>query len=139
MPDVTTDDGDADRLQEALRAVLEESFGVAGVLVATVDGLFVAGEVDVDAAVSTRAEAETLSAMAAATVSVAMRFVERLSIGTGTGCVVQADDGCVGVHRVGANGVLVLFGGGGLTAGSLNLALRRALPRVEEALAALDP
>jgi predicted regulator of Ras-like GTPase activity (Roadblock/LC7/MglB family) len=138
------DDGRADRgehgdrLQEVLRTILDESFGIAGALVATVDGLFVAGEVDVDAAVSTRDEAETLSAMAAATVNIGMRVVEQLSLGTGTGCVVQASEGCVGVHRLGARGVLVMFGGDGLTAGSLNVALRRALPRVQEALASAE-
>lgn len=129
-----THDAHEDHLQDTLRTILDESPGVAGVLVATVDGLLVAGEFDVDAAVATHAEAETLSAMAAATVGIGMRLIERLSLGTGAGCVVHGGEGSVAAQRVGGDSVLLLFGRG--TAGLLTLAIRRARPRVQEALAA---
>jgi hypothetical protein len=47
---------------------------------------------------------------------------------------VQGGNGCIGVQRVASRGVLVLFGGDGLTMARLNLAVRQALPPVHEVL-----
>jgi predicted regulator of Ras-like GTPase activity (Roadblock/LC7/MglB family) len=108
------------------------------VLVASSDGLLVAGEFDVTAPAATRAGAETLSAMAATALGIARMFGDRLALGPEPGCVVHGSGGCVAVQRVDDTDVLVLFGGDVLTVARLHLAMRRALPRVRAALAATD-
>ena len=128
------DGGQGDPLQSTLRQVLDESIGVAGVLVGTVEGVLVAGEFDVNAAVPSHAEAETIAAMAAATVGIGQQFAHRLALGRSTGSIVQSSEGCVAVHRVAETGVLVLFGSDGLNVARLNLAVRQAVPRVHAVL-----
>lgn len=138
MTETALHDVQGDRLQNTLRAVLEENSGLLGVLVGTADGLFVAGEFDVSTGVSTLAEAETLSAMASVTAGMGGRFADRLSLGGDVGSVVYGSAGCASVQRVGRNGVLVLFGDNGLTVGRLHLLLRNAVPRVQEVLEETD-
>jgi predicted regulator of Ras-like GTPase activity (Roadblock/LC7/MglB family) len=104
------------------------------VLVATLEGLLVAGEFDATAAVASYDEAETIAAMAASTVAIGQQFSNRLALGSSTGGIVQNSSGCLAVQRVGKTGVLVLFGGDGLNVARLNLSVRQALPRVREVL-----
>jgi predicted regulator of Ras-like GTPase activity (Roadblock/LC7/MglB family) len=72
--------------------------------------------------------------MASAAVGIGVHFTRHLGLGDSTACVVQGGNGCIGVQRVGSRGVLVLFGGDGLTMARLNLAVRQALPPVQEVL-----
>jgi uncharacterized protein len=124
-----------DPLYAALREILEETIGVSGAMVATTEGMLVAGEFDASSPVSTQAEAETIAAMAAATVGIGSQFAHRLALGQSTGCILQGSSGCVAVQRVDTTGVLVLFGNDGLNVARLNLAVRQALPRVQSVLA----
>ena len=134
MTEVMWDASQDDPLQCTLREILDESIGVAGVLVATIEGLLVAGEFDTTAAVASYDEAETIAAMAASTVAIGQQFSNRLALGSSTGSIVQSSSGCLAVQRVGETGVLVLFGGDGLNMARLNLSVRQALPRVREVL-----
>lgn len=134
MTEVMWDGRQDDPLQCMLREILDESIGVAGVLLATVEGLLVAGEFDATAAVASYDEAETIAAMAASTVGLGQQFSSRLALGSSTGSIVQSSRGCLAVQRVGETGVLVLFGGDGLNMARLNLSVRQALPRVREVL-----
>lgn len=134
MTEVIWDGSQTDPLQWTLREILTESIGVTGVLVATVEGLLVAGEFDAAAGVASYDEAETIAAMAASTVGLGQQFSSRLALGSSTGSIVQCSDGCLAVQRVGETGVLVLFGGDGLNVARLNLSVRQALPRVRDVL-----
>jgi predicted regulator of Ras-like GTPase activity (Roadblock/LC7/MglB family) len=135
VTEVMWDDGSRDDpLQRALREILDESIGVSGVLVATIEGLLVAGEFVATAAVASYAEAETIAAMAASTVGLGQQFSDRLALGSSTGSIVHSSGGCLAVQRVGETGVLVLFGGDGLNVARLNLSVRQALPRVRDVL-----
>lgn len=119
-------------LRDTLRAVLADDDGIAGVLLASTDGLLVAAEFDAFSTV-TRPEVETFSAMAAATAGIAEGFAGRLALGADAGCVVHGSVGSVAVQRVDRTGVLVLFAAPGTTVGRLHVAMRRALPRVRTA------
>jgi predicted regulator of Ras-like GTPase activity (Roadblock/LC7/MglB family) len=134
VTEVIWDESQDDPLQRILREILDESIGVAGVLVATIEGLLVAGEFDATAAVTSYDDAETIAAMAASTVGLGQQFANRLALGSSTGSIVQSSRGCLAVQRVGETGVLVLFGGDGLNVARLNLSVRQALPRVRDVL-----
>ena len=121
-------------LRRALRRVLDESLGIEGALVATTEGLLVEAEFASTAQVTSRGQAEAVAAMASAAVGIGVHFTRHLGLGDSTACVVQGGNGCIGVQRVGSRGVLVLFGGDGLTMARLNLAVRQALPPVHEVL-----
>lgn len=134
VAEVTQDEPVESDLDRALRHILDDTFGIDGALVATTEGLLVASEFAAAARVTSQGQAEGVAAMASAAVGIGLNFTRHLGLGDSSACVVQGGHGCVGVQRVGSRGVLVLFGGDGLTMARLNLAMRRALPRVHEVL-----
>jgi predicted regulator of Ras-like GTPase activity (Roadblock/LC7/MglB family) len=78
--------------------------------------------------------AESIAALAAATSGVGSQFAYLMRLGELGGTVVQGTKGCVAVHPVGDNAILVLFGTDGPNVARLHLAVRQALPRIEAAM-----
>jgi predicted regulator of Ras-like GTPase activity (Roadblock/LC7/MglB family) len=121
---------DAESLGAELRELLAEVIGVTGALVATTDGMLIAAEVE------DSLHPESIAALAAATSGVGSQFAYLMRLGELGGTVVQGTKGCVAVHPLGENAILVLFGTDGPNVARLHLAVRQALPRVEAALMA---
>jgi predicted regulator of Ras-like GTPase activity (Roadblock/LC7/MglB family) len=121
---------DAESLGAELRELLADVIGVTGALVATTDGMLIAAEVEATL------HAESIAALAAATSGVGSQFAYLMRLGELGGTVVQGTKGCVAVHPLGENAILVLFGTDGPNVARLHLAVRQALPRVEAALMA---
>jgi predicted regulator of Ras-like GTPase activity (Roadblock/LC7/MglB family) len=119
---------DAESLGAELRELLTDVIGVTGALVATADGMLVAAEVEASL------HAESIAALAAATSGVGSQFAYLMRLGELGGTVVQGTKGCVAVHPVGDNAILVLFGTDGPNVARLHLAVRQALPRIEAAM-----
>lgn len=131
-PGVATAD---EPLRDALREVLSDSLGVSGALVATSDGILVAAEFGPVPFGSDSAAPDSVAALAAAASGIGAQFAHLLSLGSATATMVQGTTGCVAAHRVGPNAILVLFSNDGPNIGRLHLSVRRALPRIEAALA----
>ena len=121
---------DAESLCAELRELLAEVIGVSGALIATADGMLIAAEVE------DSLHAESIAALAAASSGVGSQFAYLMRLGELGGTVVQGTKGCVAVHPIGDNAILVLFGTEGPNVARLHLAVRQALPRVEAALLA---
>jgi len=121
---------DPESLGAELRELLADVIGVTGALVATTDGMLIAAEVEATL------HAESIAALAAATSGVGSQFAYLMRLGELGGTVVQGTKGCVAVHPLGENAILVLFGTDGPNVARLHLAVRQALPRVEAALMA---
>ncbi len=121
---------DAEALGAELRELLDEVIGVSGALIATADGMLIAAECD------NSMHPESIAALAAATSGVGSQFSYLMRLGDLGGTVVQGSKGCVAVHPIGDNAILVLFGTDGPNVARLHLAVRQALPRVEAALMA---
>jgi predicted regulator of Ras-like GTPase activity (Roadblock/LC7/MglB family) len=121
---------DAESLCAELRELLAEVIGVSGALVATADGMLIAAECD------DSLHPESIAALAAASSGVGAQFSYLMRLGELGGTVVQGSKGCVAVHPIGDNAILVLYGTEGPNVARLHLAVRQALPRVEAALLA---
>jgi predicted regulator of Ras-like GTPase activity (Roadblock/LC7/MglB family) len=121
---------DPESLGAELRELLADVIGVTGALVATTDGMLIAAEVEATL------HPESIAALAAATSGVGSQFAYLMRLGELGGTVVQGTKGCVAVHPLGENAILVLFGTDGPNVARLHLAVRQALPRVEAALMA---
>jgi predicted regulator of Ras-like GTPase activity (Roadblock/LC7/MglB family) len=121
---------DAEALCAELRELLSEVIGVSGALIATGDGMLIAAECE------DSLHAESSAARAAATSGVGSQFAYLMRLGDLGGTVVQGSKGCVAVHPIGENAILVLYGTDGPNVARLHLAVRQALPRVEAALLA---
>jgi predicted regulator of Ras-like GTPase activity (Roadblock/LC7/MglB family) len=101
---------------------------IAGVLVATADGLLVAHDIDDPAA-------ETIAAMAAAQLGLG----HQLSVTAGRGafqeCVTRSGDGCVAVFAAGSAGLLVVLGDADFNVGLLYRQARPTATRLGALLA----
>lgn len=118
---------DAEALSAQLRELLSEVIGVTGALIATADGMLIAAECE------DSLHPESIAALAAATSGVGSQFAYLMRLGELGGTVVQGSKGCVAVHPVGDNAILVLIGDGPNVA-RLHLAVRQAMPTIEAAL-----
>lgn len=129
---------DATRLEATLREVLDESIGISGAVVATIDGLLVAAEPGVGW--NGGSDPDSVSALASACVGVGAQFVQMLGLGDAASTVVQGSSGCAAVQRLRGNAILVVYGTDGPNVARLHLAARQAVPRIEAVLAeGLDP
>lgn len=122
----------SESLTAELRSIVDEGIGVAGALVATVDGLRLASVID-------GAEPDTVAALASAASGLHAQFAGVLGLGRSTGGVVQAEGGCVAVHPLVGTAVLVLFTDDVQNLALLHLAVRRAVPRLTALLAGERP
>jgi predicted regulator of Ras-like GTPase activity (Roadblock/LC7/MglB family) len=119
-------------LRSALWEILSETIGISGALVATADGILI--EAVFEGTASGDGEAESVAALASATVGLGAKFAHLLLLGSAAGTVVQGSNGCVAVQRVGGNAILVLYGRDGPNVARLHLAVRQAVPRIEAVL-----
>jgi predicted regulator of Ras-like GTPase activity (Roadblock/LC7/MglB family) len=119
-------------LRTALWEILSETIGIAGALIATDDGILI--EAVFEGTASGDGEAESIAALASATVGLGARFADLLVLGPAAGTVVQGSNGSVAVQRVGGNAILVLYGRDGPNVARLHLAVRQAVPRIEAVL-----
>jgi uncharacterized protein len=119
-------------LRTALWEILSETIGIAGALIATDDGILI--EAVFEGTASRDGEAESIAALASATVGLGAKFAQLLLLGSAAGTVVQGSNGSVAVQRVGGNAVLVLYGRDGPNVARLHLAVRQAVPRIEAVL-----
>lgn len=88
-------DADTDAVQRELRSLIADVEGVSGALLATTDGLLIAGHRGNDA------HLESAAAPAAAAAGVATQFTLLMRLGDLGSTVVYGDAGCVAVHPIG--------------------------------------
>jgi uncharacterized protein len=119
-------------LRSALWEILSETIGISGALIATADGILI--EAVFEGAAGGDGEAESIAALASATVGLGAKFAHLLLLGSTTGTVVQGSNGNVAVQLVGDNAILVLYGTDGHNVARLHLAVRQATPRIETVL-----
>ncbi|OLT16525.1 hypothetical protein BJF78_13975 [Pseudonocardia sp. CNS-139] len=119
----------SEQLRSALWEIVSETIGVSGALIATADGLLVEAVFEGNA--NDDGEAESIAALASATVGLGARFAQLLLLGPAAGTVVQGTNGSVAVQRVGGTAILVLYGKDGPNVARLHLAVRQAVPRID--------
>ncbi|WP_088312676.1 roadblock/LC7 domain-containing protein [Kineosporia sp. R_H_3] len=115
-------------LADELRAILSDAIGIDGALLATTDGLLLAGSVS-------GAEADTLAAMCSATSGLSAQFAACLGFGASTTTVIQAAGGCVAVHPLLGTGILLVYSREVANVALLHLAVRQASTRLTAMLA----
>jgi uncharacterized protein len=114
-------------MEDALRAVTGQHDNINGMLVASADGLVLAsdtGDIHVD----------TVAAMAAAAASIASQFTDQADIGDSTASIFEGTNGYVAVFPVEASVLVVIFGQKDLTMGMFNVAARKTLSDLQEAV-----
>jgi predicted regulator of Ras-like GTPase activity (Roadblock/LC7/MglB family) len=113
-------------LRRELDALLLDVEGVSGALLATTDGLLIAAHRPEDA------HLESVAALAAAAAGVAEQFTLLMRLGELGSTVVYGESGCIAVHPIGANAIIVIYTTGIPNVARLHLAVRQALPRFEK-------
>jgi predicted regulator of Ras-like GTPase activity (Roadblock/LC7/MglB family) len=111
---------DSARTLEVLRKIREQVDQVAGLLVATHDGLVLADDTDT-------VEADSVAAMSAAAIGLAAQFTALARIGESRGAMFEGSSGYVCVFPVEAGLLLVVFGQPDITMGLFTLAAKQAL------------
>jgi uncharacterized protein len=119
--------GDLSVMEDALRAVTGKNDNVYGLLVASADGLVLAGD-------TPDIEVETVAAMAAAAASIAVQFTGKADIGQSTASIFEGTSGYVAVFPVEPSVLVVVFGQKDLTMGMFNVAARATLADLQEAI-----
>jgi predicted regulator of Ras-like GTPase activity (Roadblock/LC7/MglB family) len=118
---------DAAAMQEELTSILANVDRVHGLLLATRDGLVLAGDThDV--------ENDSVAAMAAASVGLAGQFTAQARVGEPKAAMFEGENGYVCVFPVEAPLLLVVFGEPDLTMGLFNIAAKQALALLQQAL-----
>lgn len=117
---------DAESVRAELRELMVDVEGVSGALLATTDGLLIAAHRDEDA------HLESVAALAAAAAGVAEQFTLLMRLGDLGSTVVYGEAGCIAVHPVGDNAIIVIYTTGVPNVARLHLAVRQALPRFEK-------
>jgi uncharacterized protein len=115
-----------------MRGLREQVPGVTGTLVAASDGLLVAA--DIDSGSDSPVEADSLAAIAAASLGVARRVVGVARQGTLGRAVTYASRGHMVVYGVGAAAVLAVLGDEGLDVSALHQKSQPALGRIRTIL-----
>ncbi|WP_372660407.1 roadblock/LC7 domain-containing protein [Amycolatopsis kentuckyensis] len=118
---------DPGRTLEVLRRIREQVDQVAGLLVATHDGLVLAND-------NESIEADSVAAMAAAAVGLATQFAAHAKIGESRGAMFEGSSGYVGVFPVESTLLLVVFGRPDITMGLFTLAAKQALTLLRQAM-----
>jgi predicted regulator of Ras-like GTPase activity (Roadblock/LC7/MglB family) len=111
-----------------MRAVREKVPGVTGTLVATSDGMLVVA--DVGSTAESQVEADSLAAIAAASLSVARQVVSVARQGTLGRAITYASRGHMVVYAVGVATLLAVFGDEGLDMSALHQESQLALGRI---------
>jgi predicted regulator of Ras-like GTPase activity (Roadblock/LC7/MglB family) len=111
---------DSARTLEVLRKIRDQVDQVAGLLVATHDGLVLANDTDT-------VEADSVAAMSAAAIGLAAQFTAQARIGESRSAMFEGSSGYVCVFPVEASLLLVVFGEPDITMGLFTLAAKQAL------------
>lgn len=119
-PVVTSPPPDSARTLEALRKIRDQVDQVAGLLVATHDGLVLANDTDT-------VEADSVAAMSAAAIGLAAQFTAQARIGESRSAMFEGSSGYVCVFPVETSLLLVVFGQPDITMGLFTLAAKQAL------------
>jgi predicted regulator of Ras-like GTPase activity (Roadblock/LC7/MglB family) len=117
---------DVDLLRRELGELLLDVDGVNGALLATTDGLLIAAHRPEDA------HLESVAALAAAAAGVAEQFTLLMRLGELGSTVVYGESGCIAVHPIGDNAIIIIYTTGAPNVARLHLAVRQALPRFEK-------
>ncbi|MCR6482964.1 roadblock/LC7 domain-containing protein [Amycolatopsis sp. OK19-0408] len=117
---------DADRTLETLSRIRDQVDQVAGLLVATHDGLVLAGD-------TTTVEADSVAAMSAAAAGLATQFTAQAGIGEPRCAMFEGSSGYVCVFPVEGSLLLVVFGQPDITMGLFTLAAKQALTLLRQA------
>lgn len=121
---------DSGRMLEALRTVQGQVDQVAGLLVATHDGLVLADD-------TMSVEADSVAAMSAAAAGLATQFTAQARIGESRSAMFEGSSGYVCVFPVEGSLLLVVFGQPEITMGLFTLAAKQALTLLRHQLPAL--
>ena len=113
---------------EALRSVSGKDVNVQGMLVASSDGLLLASDTQ-------EVHIETVAAMAAAAASIAAQFTNQAQVGDPKGSMFEGSSGHVGVFPVEPSVLLVVLGRKDTTMGMFNIAAKKAVTRLQQAMA----
>ncbi|UOX90899.1 roadblock/LC7 domain-containing protein [Amycolatopsis sp. FBCC-B4732] len=119
-PAARTPPPDAARTLAALRRIRDQVDQVAGLLVATHDGLVLADD-------TTGVEADSVAAMSAAAAGLAAQFTAQARIGDARCAMFEGSSGYVCVFPVEGSLLLVVFGEPDITMGLFTLAAKQAL------------
>ena len=125
---------DPQDLVTELRDLREQVPGVAGTLVAALDGQLVAADLNLGA--GPRVDLDSLAGLAAASLGIARQVVGLAGQGTLGQAVTHASDGHVAVYGVGDVALLAVLGGEGLDLDELHRKAGPALTRIHAILAA---
>jgi predicted regulator of Ras-like GTPase activity (Roadblock/LC7/MglB family) len=117
---------DSDQTLETLRMIREHVDQVAGLLVATHDGLVLASDTET-------VEADSVAAMSAAAIGLAAQFTAQAGIGESRCAMFEGSSGYVCVFPVEASLLLVVFGQPEITMGLFTLAAKQALTLLRQA------
>ncbi|MEU0791122.1 roadblock/LC7 domain-containing protein [Amycolatopsis sp. NPDC005961] len=120
---------DPERMLEALREVADQVDQVAGLLVATHDGLVLADD-------TKAVEADSVAAMSAAAIGLAAQFTAQARIGESRSALFEGSSGYVCVFPVEGSLLLVVFGQPDITMGLFTLAAKQALTLLRNRLPA---
>jgi len=120
---------DSDQTLEALRNIREQVDQVAGLLVATHDGLVLAKDIET-------VEADSVAAMSAAATGLAAQFTAQAGIGESRCAMFEGSSGYVCVFPVEGSLLLVVFGQPEITMGLFTLAAKQALTLLRQAVLA---
>jgi predicted regulator of Ras-like GTPase activity (Roadblock/LC7/MglB family) len=110
---------DSEQTLETLRKIREQVDQVAGLLVATHDGLVLAKDI-------TTVEADSVAAMSAAATGLAAQFTAQAGIGESRCAMFEGSSGYVCVFPVEGSLLLVVFGQPEITMGLFTLAAKQA-------------
>ena len=111
-----------------MRGLREQVPGVTGTLVASADGLLVVA--DIDSGADPQVEADSLAAIAAASLSVARQVVRVARQGTLGPAITYASRGHMVVYAVGVAALLAVLGDEGMDMGALQQKSQPALGRI---------
>jgi predicted regulator of Ras-like GTPase activity (Roadblock/LC7/MglB family) len=111
-----------------MRGLREQVPGVTGTLVASADGLLVVA--DIDSGADPQVEADSLAAIAAASLSVARQVVRVARQGTLGRAITYASRGHMVVYAVGVAALLAVLGDEGMDMGALQQKSQPTLGRI---------
>jgi predicted regulator of Ras-like GTPase activity (Roadblock/LC7/MglB family) len=118
---------DAEAVQAELKSIRANVDHVYGLLLATRDGLVLAGDTH-------NVENDSVAAMAAAAVGLGAQFTAQAKVGEPKAAMFEGEHGYVCVFPVETPLLLVVFGEPDMTMGLFNIAARQALSLLQQAL-----
>ena len=113
----------SDVLKDELQQILDDSIGVDSIVLATADGLLMSSLVG-------DGEPDVIAAMASAAAGLSNQFTLNLGMGAATGTVIMGATGCLAVHPLLDNAILVIASRDPNNVALLHLGVRQASRRL---------